>query len=90
MRYRSPTKVGERCHISYGTEPEMGENVSLESDFDMAWSAFLTSSQWLGQEGNNAAIKQLAAVTAGSIKGLAAQIDRLNGLQGSKVLDIGK
>jgi hypothetical protein len=64
--------------------------MSLESDFDMAWTAFLTSPKWLSEEGNSPAMHHLAAVTAGSIKGLAAQIDRLRLDLALKGLSVGE
>ena len=54
--------------------------MSLESDFDMAWTQFLTNPAWLREKGNSNALREFAAITAGSVKGLAAQIDRLEQL----------
>lgn len=64
--------------------------MSLESDFEMAWTSFLTSPSWLGAGGNSDALHQLAALTAGSIQGLAAQIDRLRSDVVAKGLAIGE
>lgn len=54
--------------------------MSLESDFKDAWTEFLTNPAWLREKGNSNAMHDFAALTAGSIKGLAAQIDRLEQL----------
>jgi hypothetical protein len=54
--------------------------MSLESDFEMAWTQFLTNPAWLRESGNGKALRDFAAITAASIKGLAAQIDRVEQL----------
>jgi hypothetical protein len=56
--------------------PANGGHMSLQSDFDTAWTTFLTG-DWLQSQGNGPAIQGLAAITAASIKGLAAQLDFL-------------
>ena len=65
------------CSVYRPSYKQREGRMSLESDFDMAWSEFLTSKKWLTEHGNSNAMHQLAAITAGSIKGLAAQIDQL-------------
>ena len=61
--------------------------MSLESDFDMAWTSFLTG-DWLRTEGITPAVKGLAAVTAASVKGLAAQVDALRSELIAKGIDL--
>ena len=48
----------------------------IETDIAEFWSNFLTTS-WLSRAGNNDAMQELAATTAGSIQTLARQIDSL-------------
>ena len=61
--------------------------MSLQGDFDMAWTSFLTG-DWLNSPGNCPALHDLAAITAASIKGLAAQLDHLHLELATKGIDI--
>ena len=87
-----PLTITTRGTPRYGSyNPRRSEDdVSLESDFEKAWTSFLTSPSWLGAGGNSDALHQLAALTAGSIQGLAAQIDRLRSDVVAKGLAIGE
>ena len=61
--------------------------MSLESDFDLAWTDFLTG-DWIKLSDNSPALRGLAAFTAASVKGLAAQMDLLRSELHPKGMDL--